>query len=389
MRKLIHAFLILIAFEAYPQQLILSDQATISLITLGPDQNDLVQAFGHSAIRVADPALGFDLAYNYGVFSFDQPNFYLNFARGHNLYYVGIASYPEFRDVYIYYNRYVHEQELNLDKVQKQKIFDYLQWNARPENRNYLYDYFFNNCSTKIRDVLAEVLGKDIRFDGSYIQTHYTIRELTDLYLQPIPWGDLGIDIGLGSLIDRPATSYEHMYMPEYLESGFDHAFVEQAGKTVPLVKVKRLVYTARPEPPEKSLIHPWMAFGALLVMALGLSAWDFKRKKLSRWFDAVLFTILGIVGMVLLLLWTATDHNACARNYNLLWALPTHALLLVWIFRQKAPGWLRYYFLVTGCVGLLLLGFWPILPQLLNHFLIPVVAAVVVRSAAWFRLAG
>src|ERR1041385_449800 len=172
----------------------LSPQAEISIITLGPWQGELYSAFGHSAIRVYDPKYPFDAFYNYGVFSFNQPNFYLNFARGHLNYKLDVDPYAPWRDYYISYNRFVHEQILNLNAEQKQKVFDYLYWNSMPENQYYLYDYFYNNCATKLRDVIKITLKDQVQFDSTFIKTDYTIRQLTDLYLKHQPWGDLGID---------------------------------------------------------------------------------------------------------------------------------------------------------------------------------------------------
>lgn len=105
----------------------LSENAEIYVLTLGPYQGELYSAFGHSAIRVVDTTEGLDDIYNWGVFDFDQPNFYLNFARGYLYYKLGVHDYERFRDYYIYHNRFIHAQKLNLNKAQKQKLFDYLQ----------------------------------------------------------------------------------------------------------------------------------------------------------------------------------------------------------------------------------------------------------------------
>jgi hypothetical protein len=166
-------------FSVSRAQTILSPQAEISIITCGPYQGELYSAFGHSAIRVIDPVRGFDIAFNYGVFDFNQPNFYLNFTRGYLYYKLGVYSYPDFRDHYISYNRYVHEQALALDSAQKQKVFSYLENNSLPQNQTYRYDYFYNNCASKVRDVFVEVFKAEIKFDSSFIKTNYTIRVLT------------------------------------------------------------------------------------------------------------------------------------------------------------------------------------------------------------------
>jgi len=379
--------MVMVSQGVFSQGVALSQQSQISLITFGPDQGEFYEAFGHSAIRILDPARGIDYAYNYGVFSFNQPNFYLNFTRGHLYYQLGVYPYPDFRDAYISANRFVHEQVLQLTPGQKQKIFDYLEWNALPENKVYNYDYFFNNCSSRIRDVFADVLKGEIRFDGSYIKTDYTIRQLTDLYLDQQPWGDLGIDIGLGSTIDRKATPYEYMFLPDYLESGFDHAFIEVSGTSSPLVKEKTVVFQALPEGQEWNWFHPWAVFGFLLVLALALAVFDLRRKKLSTWFDVTFLWVTGFLGLFLLFLWFGTDHHACAKNYNLLWALPTHVFAGVLLLRKNKPAWLPGYFLATGGICLLLLLTWPILPQFLNYFLIPCVAAMLVRSLTLFKL--
>src|SRR5690606_41639795 len=170
MKRILIVFL-LVPFLSIGQSFQLSEHAEISVITCGPYQGELYSAFDHSSFRVHDPQNGYDAAYNYGVFSFNQPNFYLNFARGYLYYQLGVYDYPSFEEYYVAADRYVHEQVLNLTQAQKQKMFDYLQWNSLPQNRHYRYDYFYDNCATKMRDVVAHVLRADIRFDGSYITT--------------------------------------------------------------------------------------------------------------------------------------------------------------------------------------------------------------------------
>lgn len=379
MARLLPIIVLFSSFHVFAQGPVLSDQAEISVITCGPYQGELYSAFGHSAIRVYDPATRTDLALNYGIFDFDQPNFYLNFTRGHLLYKLGVYPYDLFRDHYIAQNRYVHEQVLNLTQPQKQKVFDYLYWNAQPENVNYLYDYFYNNCATKVRDVLVTVFKDSVTFDGSYIKTDYTIRDLTDIYLAQQPWGDLGIDICLGLPMDKTATPYEYMFLPDYIESGFNNATL--GGK--PLVKETHIVYAATPEETPFSLFHPWIVFGTFFLFVLALTWFDWKRKKLSHWFDITLFFMVGLIGLLLFILWVATDHNAAANNFNLLWAFPVHAFAGWMIFSKKRQEFVRKYFTVTGIVLITLLIVWVALPQQLNIFLIPVVAALAVRAFA------
>ncbi|NOS91746.1 MAG: DUF4105 domain-containing protein [Cyclobacteriaceae bacterium] len=376
MKKLFLAALLLISLSAKTQTL-LSSKAEISIITCGPYQGELYSAFGHSAIRVFDPELNIDYAYNYGVFDFNQPNFYLNFTRGFLYYKLGVYSYPHFRDYYISNNRYVHEQVVNLDSVQKLKIFSYLENNSLPENQTYRYDYFYNNCSSKVRDVFAEVFKDQIRFDGSFIKTNYTIRDLTDIYLQQQPWGDLGIDICLGLPMDKKATPYEYMFLPDYLESSFDHATLNGA----PIVKQKIAVYESVPEAISFHWYHPWIVWGAIFLLVSLLSYRDWKRKKITKWFDITLFGILGLLGLLLLILWTATDHKAAANNFNLLWAIPFHLFAAIALFKKSIPAWVYTYFLVIVIITASLLGGWVLLPQQMNSYLLPLVFIILMRS--------
>ncbi len=379
MRFFVLLLLVGISSLIQAQSRTLSEKAEISVITCGPWQGELYSAFGHSAFRIYDPVNGINEAYNYGVFDFNQPNFYLNFARGYLYYKLGVYDYQLFENYYIYYNRYVHEQVLNLTQDQKQKLFEYLLWNREPENEHYRYDYFYDNCSTKMRDVLVTVFGDAVSFDGSFIKTNYTIRNLTDLYLDQQPWGDLGIDICLGLPMDKKASPYDYMFLPDYVESSFDHASIDTGGNTVPLVKEKVNKYESRPEEPISGLPHPLIVFGVILFITLFISFRDWKRKKLTRWFDSVLFGITGLIGLLLLLLWVATDHNAAAKNFNLLWALPTNLIVAFALLKNRK--WVSTYLGIAGIIAFATLLFWYLLPQQLHYSLIPIVLALGIRG--------
>ena len=381
MKKLFFIGVILFSLQGYSQKTELSEQAEISVITCGPGQEQVFTAFGHSAIRVYDPVHQINVAFNYGVFDFNQPNFYLNFARGKNYYRLAVQDYDRFVYAYIYYNRYVHEQMLNLTGKQKQRLFDYLQWNALPENQYYLYDYFYDNCATKLPELMTKVFGDTVLFDGSYITSNYSIRELTDLYLTEQPWGDLGIDICLGLPMDKIASPYEYMFLPDFVESGFDHAVIN--GK--PLVKRKLIINEPLSQQTSGStMITPLSIFSFFGLITLAITLFDFYRKKKSNWYDIVLFTSIGILGVLLMLLWVATDHKAAANNLNLLWALPTH-LIISFALIKKYVG-IRKYFLVILIINAFLLFSWPWLPQLLHHSLIPIILAISMRVLVQYR---
>jgi hypothetical protein len=381
MRKVFLAIVLLISTVSIAQKIELSPSSKISIITLGPDNNELYAAFGHSAIRVYDSLQGIDYAYNYGVFDFDQPNFYLNFARGFLYYKLGVYSYQDFKNAYIYYNRFIHEQTLQLTILQKQKLFDYLEWNALPENQTYRYDYYHNNCATKIRDVLAQQLGSDLKWDSTFLKPQHSFREKTNDYLSPLPWGDLGIDICLGLPIDKKMTAYEYMFLPDYIESFVEHAFIQSDSAITSLVAEKTVVFEPTPSASSVNFIHPWIAFGILFLIVAAISFYDWQRKKISKWLDLLLFAVSGLIGILLLFLWAFTDHHDAARNFNLLWAFPLH-LIGAMMLLQKNPGrrTLQYFTFVEILTGVLI-GFWAIWPQQLNPFLLPVAFSILVRA--------
>lgn len=381
-RYLVYLLAMLAFCTGYSQQL--TDSSRFSIITCGPDPGPVYLAFGHSAIRMVDRQLGVDYVFNYGVFDFNQPNFYLNFARGSNNYLLGAYDYQYFQQSYIEDNRFLHEQPLNLTLNQRQRLYDFLVWNSLPANRAYWYDPYYDNCATRVRDAFIKVFGDSVKFDGSYIKTRYTIRQLTDLYLKPYPWGDLGIDICQGMPIDRVATPYQHMFLPAYLESAFDHATIMNDSATVPLVAPKRVVYESKPftasGPP-----HPLYVFTGLALLALIVTGRDYRKQELSTWFDVLLFALTGLIGIILLLLWFFTDHRASANNLNILWAIPTHLIAVLAFFKQ--PRWLKGYFLFTAILQLALLGGWFFLPQQLNTALIPVAFSLMIRAYIQYLL--
>lgn len=366
----------------------LSENSTVSLITCGPG-TELYEAFGHTAIRVSDPASGFDIVYNYGTFDFNQPNFYWNFVQGRLLYFLSLSRYNNFVAAYQYYNRSVREQYLNLNLQQRQAVLDKLTWNAKNENREYMYDYFFDNCSTRPRDVINEALGGSIRFDSTFLGTErLSIRQLTDLYIrQEQPWGDLGIDLCLGARIDKPATAWEYMYLPEELERAFDHASIVSDSVDAPLVSRSTVVYEAQPMKEKDNWFVPQVVFVALLLFSSVLLTFQRVRGKSTRCFDGILFLFTSFFGFNAIFLWFFTTHYIAQNNWNLVWALPTHAIFGWALLKKNRPAWVRYYALFVIVVSTALLVGWNFIPQLLHYSLRFVVLLQMFVAVGVFRL--
>jgi len=364
------------------QETILTPASTISLITCGPG-DELYSTFGHSAIRINDPAYG-DIVFNYGTFSFDQPNFYLRFAQGRLLYRLSIEHYEHFRGYYVATNRSIIEQELNLTLEQRQVLYDLLAENYRPENREYRYHFFYDNCSTRIRDIIEKALNNEVEFHYPDSSGFKSFRAMTDEYLIPGKqyWGDYGIDLCLGMPTDNIATPYQEMFLPDYLMWHFDNAQIAAPFGSTALVSRKQVVFDANPEF-ESPLITParlnWGIF--LLVLLLTI----IRRKVLAfGWFDYTLFGLAGLLGLSFALLWFATDHTDTKYNFNLLWALPTHLLLMP--FYARNLNFRKRYFAASALIGLILLVMWPMLPQDLHHACIPLVLLLSLRSYYLYR---
>jgi len=183
--------------------------------------------------------------------------------------------------------------------------------------------------------------------------------------------------------MDKTLTTYEYMFIPDYIESGFNRATLN--GK--PIVRENVSVYESKPEAASFSIFRPWIVFGLFLVIVIALTIRDWRRKRLAKWFDVVLFSVMGWLGLLLFILWVATDHHAAAKNWNLLWAFPLHAIAGPMLVKSRFSGLVKKYFLATALVLVATLVLWAFLPQQLNVFLIPLVVAMAIRAYSIHKL--
>ena len=349
------------------------DNIEFSVITIGPYEDELYSAFGHSGIRYRDKSNNIDLFYNYGIFDFDQPNFYLNFLNGRLLYMVGKYNYQTVESFYINQKRYVKEQVLNLNDSEKIILFNYLEQNIRPENRTYLYNYVYNNCATKIRDILVTVYGERITFKDK--SDNKTIRALMDKYLKNNKWGDLGIDICLGLEIDKEASYSEEMFLPEYLYNNLEDSFLDD---NINLISKTNIINSNSPVI-NKNIFQPQYIFLLFLITCIFLSFRQIKYSLLYIYFDFIVFFISGIVGTLLIYLWFFTDHLS-SFNYNLIWAIPFNLIfsfLLIFNFKSNLTRW---YIIINSAILFSLLILWNFLPQNLNDILILFILGMLLR---------
>lgn len=352
----------------------LSESSYIALLTCDPGPQ-LYSVFGHSAIGVVDPEQRISIIFNYGTFSFNVPFFYAKFASGKLLYKLSITSYQRFLREYQYEQRRVVEEKLNLTLHQKQKLFSLLQENYKPENREYQYDFFFDNCATRIIDIFYEALGDSLVYvptENAKVKTH---RNLIDEYLKKSYWSDFGIDLALGSVIDRPTTDMQKTFLPDYLSEFVNYCVID--GK--PFVKNSRsLVKETAQFKATPWLIRPvvlfWMLFFsvALLTILLRSRSWIIG--------DRIIFGVMGIVGLIVLLLWVATDHDATAGNLNVLWANPLY-LIYTWLIGGKFKNSLKWASLSVLSINFMVLLAWNIIPQQFHLAFIPIIGIIIIRS--------
>ncbi|HRP44593.1 MAG TPA: DUF4105 domain-containing protein [Ginsengibacter sp.] len=355
----------------------------VSLLTVSPGE-ELYSTFGHTALRISDSTGTRDIVFNYGTFNFDEPGFYIKFARGKLNYYVSAESFANFEYVAMMENRSITEQTLNLTCTEKEKLLAYLDWNMLPANKYYKYDFTFDNCTTRVADLIDSIAGGSLVYKD-ITKEPMTFRDAIHDYLNQNekPWSKLGIDLLLGRRLDRVMTIREELFLPEYLMNALDSVTTNNQ----PLVSDKATIFQAEFRGHDKhSVTGPLFIFTCLFVLIGFLS---FSANKIIRsflfGFDGVLFFIIGVLGIVLVLMWVATDHYMTKDNYNLLWAWPTHAVAAFYVHSRKR--WVRLYYLFYAIAQLILIALWFWLPQQLNPVLIPLNALLIFRCFILFVL--
>ncbi len=354
----------------------LSDRAFVSSITIDPG-SEVYSIFGHSAYRVADPRLGLDRIYNYGTFDFDD-TFVFKFARGKLNYKLSIEDFSRFEYKYHYFNRSYKEQVLDLNQAQVQKVFEFLETNHLPENRYYLYDFFYDNCATRMVDVVEQSLADEVTFDRTPPAYEVSFREMIDNYVEEkAPWLDLGIDMALGLPADKIMTNRDYTFLPDYVYKDLEKATLE-GGK--PLVRSSKQLFEALPEE-SGSLPHPNLIFWSIFLLIAVATVIGFRKGKRKRWIDFTLFLIGGIAGLVIVFLWFFTDHTTTINNLNILWATPFHLVAAFFAFKKQLSNFWKKYFLVIGGLNSLIIVLWGVLPQDLPSPMIPMILALTMRA--------
>jgi hypothetical protein len=348
----------------------------ISLLTCAP-ADELYATFGHTAIRLTDSSSQNDFVFNYGTFNFEEPDFYTKFMRGKLNYYLSVAPYNDFVVEYIEDKRTIYEQELHLNCDQKQLIIEALQKNMQGGNRYYKYDFLFDNCTTRVRDIIfksipAAHVPNPITPEGT------TCRDMLYVYLDRggKPWSKLGIDIVLGSRIDKKVDIRQSMFLPEYLMKGLDSAVL---GNNTHFAGYHKILLNETAPDTSLGKNDPLFIAIAIALLMIIFSFLPYKwAGSVLKITDSFLLYTTGLLGILIVFMWLGTDHAACANNYNLLWALPTNFIAAFMIWKKR--NLTKQYFLFAAILTAFVLVCWFILPQHFNIALLPLVAAGFIR---------
>jgi hypothetical protein len=319
---------------------------TVWLVTMG--QGDQVwERFGHNGIRIRDASSGVDVVFNWGVFDFDEPGFLVRFLTGDTRYWVEGARWSLVLDAYRRLNRSVWVQQLNLTPAQRQSLWELIARNARPENKYYRYDYYLDNCSTRVRDVIDTALGGRLRAATASRLTTTTFRWHTRRLLQDQVALYTGIQLALGEPADRPISSWEEMFLPTRMQATMRHVQVRSDdGALIPLVISEEQLFAATraPEPetvPDRRLGA--FASGAVLALVMVLLGRLAPGTGVARRALAVLLVawagLSAALGIAITFAWTATRHVFWAHNENLLLVSPLAILLVVSLPGARAPS--------------------------------------------------
>ncbi|MBP5561735.1 MAG: DUF4105 domain-containing protein [Muribaculaceae bacterium] len=394
---LIAAFLSTITMHAAPQvppaPEIAGDSIRVSLITFAPGA-DTYELFGHSELRVISRDLATpsnpcgDWFINYGVFDFTTPGFFWRFARGESDY-LCMAVPPHLVAV-DNEGRKMTEQVLDLSHDEARALRDYVVWNSQPENREYRYRYFSDNCATRPRDIIERAVGDSLRY-GDSLMGQVTFRDVMSHYTANYPWEQFGIDMILGAPCDTIINVRQQMFVPMLLAQAMATATRDSNGKQTTLVNETNVLLDGPEEgtvlPPTPWYLSPMAAMLVVLVITLAMCWRDWRRRRLTRWFDTLFYVALAVMGGVVCFVAFFSSHEATWPNYNVLWLNPLWLALAILVRRDKWSRARRYVALALTALTLTTMAVWLARLQVPNAAFWPLAVATLARTITTYKL--
>jgi hypothetical protein len=356
-----------------------SPATEVYLITCGPG-TETYSIYGHSALRIVVPAKNSDLVYNWGVFDFSTPHFAYKFARGRLEYLLDTEAFDRFLRGYIYEQRWVQIQKINMEPDEIYRLLELINENLKPENLKYRYDFFYDDCSTRIRDLLEKSLGNKLIYPPAETKKLSRFRYLTGKYQRPYPWLNFGIDLLMGTSCDKKASFRERMFLPIEMQNGLSEAMVNHNSKLIPLLQNPEIVLDFdTPKIKQHFYTTPWFAFSLLLVLLILLFGLC-RRKTIIKVADIILFSAFSCLAVMMLFTNFITDHQQMKWNLNLIWLSPFIFICLAGIFLNKEWFvWFRIVFILCFISFIIQIIF----RFAFNSAFIPLILILLFRSSA------
>ena len=362
--------LIFFSLNIYANELENKNRYKISILSIGEGPS-LVDAFGHTAIRVKDAKLKNDIVFNFGVYDFNSPNFYSNFVKGRPEYKLAIQNYSNLIENYIRQKRYIVEHQLNLDQNSTKIIIDLLV--EKLNDPYYIYDYFRDNCTTRAADIVIDKTNNKFKDDKLESETILTYRELIHRKINENSWAALGIDLCLGAIIDKKINTRETFFLPENLMNYLDLYEGD-------IIK-RNIIYSPESEISyRENLPSPLLINLILSLIIVAITIFNFKSNKWNKSLDSLIFLISGSIGILIIYLWFFSNHFAGAQNFNFLWAFPLNFALIFAIYKNKIPNWSIGYIKLLIILIILLFLHWTTGVQKYNLTLLPIFVALLIR---------
>ena len=321
-----------------PHSLAPFDSVEVSLLTCSPHE-EIYSLYGHTALRWHDLNKGDDIAFNWGVFDFRKPFFVGRFVFGLTDYELGAYPYPLFRQEYMKYGSSITEQVLDLRPEEKMALKEALIKNLQPENKVYRYNYFYDNCSLRPRDLIERcIIGKITYAPREDYQPTY--REMVHNCVRNHPWAAFGNDMLLGIRADLKTDLRQQEFLPSNLMYDFDRATIYADGEHRPLVKERRIALQAGVQVIEEDFpLTPMQCAWILFVISVGIALIEWKQKKRFKYWDVLLMLAQGLAGCVLFVM-IFSQHPTTSLNLQLLLLNPLPLFFIPAVLRQRKTRW-------------------------------------------------
>ena len=316
------------------------DDVEVSLLTCGPG-NEAYSLFGHTAIRISQPSRGMDVVVNYGMFSFKQKYFIPRFVLGLTDYQMGITTFDDFKAEYEYEQRWVFEQTLNLTSKEKSALLQAIDQNYKPENVIYRYNFFYNNCTTKARDIIAANIDGKIKYNSATSE-YPSFRELCHSKTSSHRWSQFGNDLLLGIQADLPTNINEQQFLPENLEHDFSNATIGANRKLVSheeYIIPKDISASAASD----SLPSPRALAIVIAIIIIGVSLIEYFWSKNLWLTDVILMPLVGLAGMILFVM-IFSKHPTVNINFQILILNPIALFMAIPMVMKQRKGMLTWW---------------------------------------------